>query len=46
LLPKYAPEILNQPVDKGLNGIAYDSVGKRFFITGKYYPKIFEVKFN
>lgn len=46
LLPKYAPEILNEPVDKGLNGIAYDSVGKRFFITGKYYPKIFEVKFN
>jgi glutamine cyclotransferase len=46
LLPKYAPEILNEPVDKGLNGIAYDSIGKRFFITGKYYPKIFEVKFN
>lgn len=42
LLKKYPPE--NQ-VDV-LNGIAYDSVGKRFFITGKYYPKIFEVKLN
>ncbi len=42
LLQKYPPE--NQ-VDV-LNGIAYDSVGKRFFITGKYYPKIFEVKLN
>ena len=29
-----------------LNGIAYDSIGKRFFITGKYWPKVFEVKFN
>lgn len=28
-----------------LNGIAYDSVGKRFFITGKNWPKMFEVKF-
>ena len=46
LLQKYAPEILTMKVDQGLNGIAYDSVGKRFFITGKYYPKIFEMKFN
>jgi glutamine cyclotransferase len=46
LLPKYAPEILNMEVDKGLNGIAYDSKQQRFFITGKNYPKIFEVKFN
>ena len=28
-----------------LNGIAYDSVGKRFFVTGKNWPKMFEVKF-
>ena len=27
-----------------LNGIAWDSVGKRLFITGKYWPKLFEVK--
>jgi glutamine cyclotransferase len=44
LLPKYAPEAVNKT--DVLNGIAYDSAGKRFFITGKLYPKVFEVKFN
>jgi len=35
-------------VQKGavLNGIAYDPIGKRFFITGKLWPTIFEIKFN
>lgn len=33
---KGAPEVLN--------GIAYDAVNNRIFITGKYWPKIFEVK--
>lgn len=28
-----------------LNGIAYDAVGKRFFVTGKNWPKLFEVRF-
>jgi glutamine cyclotransferase len=32
--------------DAVLNGIAYDSIGKRFFITGKLWPKLFEVKFD
>lgn len=27
-----------------LNGIAYDAVGKRLFVTGKYWPKLFEIK--
>lgn len=27
-----------------LNGIAYDAAGDRLFITGKYWPKIFEVR--
>ena len=27
-----------------MNGIAYDSVGKRLFVTGKLWPKVFEVK--
>lgn len=26
------------------NGIAYDSDNKRIFITGKYWPKLFEIK--
>jgi glutamine cyclotransferase len=27
-----------------LNGIAYDKKNKRLFITGKYWPQIFEIK--
>lgn len=27
-----------------LNGIAYDSIGKRLFVTGKLWPKIFEIQ--
>lgn len=32
-----------EPVDV-LNGIAYDSRGNRLFLTGKLWPKLFEVK--
>lgn len=28
-----------------LNGIAYDPEKKRFFVTGKYWPKLFHVEF-
>jgi len=27
-----------------LNGIAYDDVGDRLFVTGKFWPKLFEIK--
>ena len=27
-----------------LNGIAYDKKGDRLFVTGKYWPKLFEIK--
>ena len=27
-----------------LNGIAYDAAGDRLFVTGKYWPKVFEIK--
>jgi glutaminyl-peptide cyclotransferase len=30
--------------DAVLNGIAYDSKGNRLFVTGKLWPKLFEVK--
>lgn len=30
--------------DAVLNGIAYDSIGDRLFITGKLWPKLFEIK--
>ena len=29
-----------------LNGIAYDAAGKRIFITGKKWPKLFEIKLS
>ena len=36
------PEDLTQPVDV-LNGIAYDAQGDRLFVTGKLWPKLFEI---
>ena len=41
---KYFPEALNKA--EVLNGIAYDRIQNRFFITGKNWSKLFEVKFN
>lgn len=32
-----------KPVDV-LNGIAYDAAGKRLFVTGKLWPKLFEIQ--
>jgi glutamine cyclotransferase len=32
-----------QPVDV-LNGIAYDAEGDRLFVTGKWWPKLFEIE--
>ncbi len=31
---------------EAMNGIAYDSSSKTFFITGKRWPKIFEIRLN
>lgn len=33
-----------KPADEEMNGIAYDRVGKRLFVTGKQWDKLFEVK--
>jgi glutaminyl-peptide cyclotransferase len=38
-------EIAQAGPDGVLNGIAYDPVDNVFFITGKLWPKLFEVKF-
>ncbi len=27
-----------------LNGIAWDAEGKRLFVTGKWWPRLFEIK--
>jgi glutamine cyclotransferase len=45
LLQQYAP---NAKIADGavLNGIAYDSTTKKLFITGKDWPKLFEIKLN
>lgn len=37
------PDDFDLPVDV-LNGIAYDAESDRLFVTGKLWPKIFEIK--
>ena len=39
------PELTSPPADV-LNGIAWDSTQNRFFITGKRWSKLFEIKLN
>jgi glutamine cyclotransferase len=29
-----------------LNGIAFDAEGNRIFVTGKNWPKLFEIRIN
>jgi glutamine cyclotransferase len=38
-----APEDHSEPVDV-FNGIAYDPANHRLFVTGKFYPKLYEIK--
>jgi glutamine cyclotransferase len=38
-----SPQERNEKVDV-LNGIAYDANNKRIFVTGKLWPKLFEIK--
>jgi len=38
-----SPEDLRRPVDV-LNGIAYDAERDRLFVTGKLWPKVFEIR--
>jgi len=41
----FLKEIIPERTDV-LNGIAYDSASKKFFITGKRWPKMFELTLN
>jgi glutamine cyclotransferase len=34
----------NDPSRDVLNGIAYDAAGDRLFVTGKLWPRLFEIK--
>jgi glutamine cyclotransferase len=45
LLQQYAPDYQASDSDV-LNGIAYDSTTKKLYITGKNWPKLFEVRLN
>lgn len=45
LLSQYASKDMNQSTDV-LNGIAYDSTTKKLYITGKKWPKMFEIRLN
>jgi glutamine cyclotransferase len=38
------PELKGAQNENVLNGIAWDSTGNRFFITGKKWSKLFEIK--
>jgi glutamine cyclotransferase len=33
------------PIPEALNGIAYNEAEGTFYLTGKYWPKVFEVQF-
>lgn len=37
---------MKNDLDNVLNGIAYDSASKKVFITGKMWPKLFEIRLN
>jgi glutamine cyclotransferase len=45
LIKQYAPNFSPREGEV-LNGIAYDSISKRIFITGKRWPKLFEAAFQ
>ncbi len=38
-----SPEDITGPIDV-LNGIAYDQAGDRLFVTGKLWPRLFEIR--
>jgi glutaminyl-peptide cyclotransferase len=38
------PPLSPEPLRPVLNGIAYDAAGRRLFVTGKLWPKVFEVR--
>ncbi len=38
------PPLPPKPLSPALNGIAYDAAGRRLFVTGKLWPKVFEIR--
>jgi glutamine cyclotransferase len=43
-LKPHVPELSSQPLRPALNGIAYDAAGRRLFVTGKLWPKVFQIR--
>ena len=46
IIQKFAPGYTPEPGEEVLNGIAYDSATKKILVTGKRWPKMFELKLN
>lgn len=46
IIQKFAPGYTPKPMEEVLNGIAYDSATKKILVTGKRWPKMFELKLN
>jgi glutamine cyclotransferase len=42
----YDPARYDHDTDNVLNGIAYDSAKNSFYVTGKKWPAVFEIKLN
>ena len=38
------PQSSSEPLHPALNGIAYDAAGRRLFVTGKLWPKVFQIR--
>ena len=38
------PPLPEEPLRSVLNGIGYDAAGRRLFVTGKLWPKVFEIR--
>jgi glutamine cyclotransferase len=38
------PPLPTGPLDPVMNGIAWDTAGRRLFVTGKLWPKVFEIR--
>jgi glutaminyl-peptide cyclotransferase len=38
------PLLSTEPLHPVMNGIAYDAAGRRLFVTGKLWPKVFEIR--
>lgn len=43
-LSRLWPQSLRPDKEAVLNGIAYDDVGKRLFVTGKNWPRLYEIR--